>query len=144
MVENYSTSHAVLVNGERIERCAPVAEFQAYNGSRIDTSGCTLLPGLIDCHVHLCYSAEADPGTAADKLRPGEVAIRALENAQKSLSGGITAVRDCGGKDYLEFAARDACNSGRFLGPTIRAAGRMICMTGGHGNRVGPGSRWRR
>ena len=80
---------------------------------------------------------KSDPGTAADKLRPGEVAIRALENAQKSLSGGITAVRDCGGKDYLEFAARDACNSGRFLGPTIRAAGRMICMTGGHGNRVG-------
>jgi imidazolonepropionase-like amidohydrolase len=46
-------------------------------------------------------------------------------------------VRDCGGKDYLEFAVRDACNRHRFPGPTIRAAGRMICMTGGHGNRHG-------
>ena len=46
-------------------------------------------------------------------------------------------MRDCGGKDYIEFAIRDAYNSGRFLGPTMRCAGRMICMTGGHGNRTG-------
>lgn len=128
--------HGVMVVGEHIQRVAPMAEFQGFSGERIDTSGATLLPGLIDCHVHLCYAGENDPGTAADKLRPGDIAVRALENAQKSLHGGITSVRDCGGKDYLEFAARDACNSGRFLGPTIQAAGRMICMTGGHGNRV--------
>ena len=131
------TGKGVLVTQGRIERFAPLAEFSGYSGQRVDTEGCTLLPGLIDCHVHLCYSGEPDPGTAADKLGPGEIAVRALENAQKALRGGITAVRDCGGKDYLEFAARDACNSGRFLGPTIRAAGRMICMTGGHGNRIG-------
>jgi imidazolonepropionase-like amidohydrolase len=129
-------AHGVLVEGERIRRVAPMAEFQGFSGTRIDTGGATILPGLMDCHVHLCYAAEPDPGTAADKLRPGDIAVRALEHAQKSLHGGITAVRDCGGKDYLEFAARDACNSGRFLGPTIRAAGRMICMTGGHGNRI--------
>ncbi|MEK9668022.1 MAG: amidohydrolase family protein, partial [Deltaproteobacteria bacterium] len=41
------------------------------------------------------------------------------------------------GKDFLEFAVRDACNSGRQLGPTILAAGQMICMTGGHGNAFG-------
>jgi len=87
--------------------------------------------------VHLCLGAEGDPGTALDKLAPGQVAIRALERAQATLAGGITAIRDCGGKDYLEFAARDACNAGRFLGPTVRASGRVICMTGGHGNRMG-------
>ncbi|HEY2871061.1 MAG TPA: amidohydrolase family protein, partial [Reyranella sp.] len=54
-----------------------------------------------------------------------------------TLEGGVTAVRDCGGKDYIEFAVRDAYNQGRFLGPTMRCAGRMICMTGGHGNRTG-------
>lgn len=131
------SDHAVLLEGERIARLAPIAEFEGFTGKRQDTSGCTLLPGLIDCHVHLCYGGEADPGTSADKLRPGELAIRCLEQAQQTLRGGITSVRDCGGKDYIEFAARDACNSGRFLGPTIRAAGRMICMTGGHGNRTG-------
>ena len=46
-------------------------------------------------------------------------------------------MRDLGGKDFLEFAVRDACNSGRQLGPTILAAGQLICMTGGHGNAFG-------
>lgn len=130
-------NQAVLVNGERIERVAPLDEFSGFSGEVMDTAGGTLLPGLIDCHVHLCYAGEADPGAAADKLLDSEIAIRALENAQKTLRGGVTGIRDCGGKDYIEFAARDACNSGRFLGPTIRAAGKMICMTGGHGNRIG-------
>jgi len=135
--EQLLSDHGVLVAGAGIQRLAPLAEFEGYSGPRLDTSGCTLLPGLIDCHVHLCYGAEPDPGSVVERLRPGEIAIRALDQAQTSLRGGITGLRDCGGKDYLEFAARDACNSGRFLGPTIRAAGRMICMTGGHGNRVG-------
>ncbi len=129
--------HGVLVDGERIARVAPLGEFDGFAGQRVDTGAGTLLPGLIDCHVHLIFGGEADPARAVDALRPGEVAVRALENAQRLLAGGITAVRDCGGKDYLEFAARDACNSGRFPGPTIRAAGRMVCMTGGHGNRYG-------
>jgi imidazolonepropionase-like amidohydrolase len=131
------TEHGVLIEGERIARIAPVAEFAGYAGEELALDGTTLLPGLIDCHVHLCFGAEPNPGEATEKMRPGAIAVRALANAQQSLRGGITSVRDCGGKDYLEFAARDACNRGHFEGPTIRAAGRMICMTGGHGNRFG-------
>ncbi len=129
--------HGVLIEGERIARVAPIAEFEGFRGEELVLDDATLLPGLIDCHVHLCFGAEPDPGEATDKLRPGAVAVRALANAQRSLRGGITAIRDCGGKDYLEFAARDACNRGQFQGPTIRASGRMLCMTGGHGNRFG-------
>jgi imidazolonepropionase-like amidohydrolase len=129
--------HAVLVEGDTIAALAPAAEFSGYAGPRIDTSDGTVLPGLIDCHVHLVYGGEPDPGTAQGKLSDGQITIRALEHAQAALAGGITGLRDCGGKDYLEFAVRDAVNAGRHLGPTIRAVGRMICMTGGHGNRVG-------
>jgi imidazolonepropionase-like amidohydrolase len=132
------TQHGVLVEGARIARVAPITEFEGYQGEEVVLDeASTLLPGLIDCHVHLCFDAEPNPGEATEKMRPGAVAVRALANAQRSLSGGITAIRDCGGKDYLEFAARDACNRGQFQGPTIRASGRMICMTGGHGNRFG-------
>ncbi len=131
------TEHGVLIEDERIARVAPVAEFEGYDGEQCILDDTTLLPGLIDCHVHLCFGAEPNPGEATEKMLPGAVAVRALANAQRSLRGGITSVRDCGGKDYLEFAARDACNRGQFQGPTIRAAGRMICMTGGHGNRFG-------
>jgi imidazolonepropionase-like amidohydrolase len=131
------SQHGVLIEGERIARVAPVAEFAGYSGEEIVLEDTTLLPGLIDCHVHLCFGAEPNPAEATDKMQAGAIAVRALANAQQSLRGGITSVRDCGGKDYLEFAARDACNRGEFQGPTIRAAGRMICMTGGHGNRFG-------
>ena len=129
--------HGVLVEGNRIAAVAPKDEFNGFAGRHIGTAGHTLVPGLIDCHVHLSFGAESDPGSVIDKLRPDQITMRALRHAQASLDGGITAVRDCGGKDYLEFAVRDACNKGEQRGPTIRAAGRMICMTGGHGNRYG-------
>lgn len=131
------SDHGLLVDKGRIVRIAPLAEFEGYGGQRVDTSGASLLPGLIDCHVHLCLGGEADPGTAAEKLKPGQLTMRALQHAQATLRGGITSIRDCGGKEFLEFAVRDACNSGVQLGPTIMASGRIICMTGGHGNRWG-------
>jgi imidazolonepropionase-like amidohydrolase len=129
--------HGVLVDGDTIKRIAPLSEFDGFSGSAVDTGGATLLPGLIDCHVHLIYGAEGNPGVLVETLQPGAITMRAYENAFATLEGGTTTVRDCGGRDYLEFAVRDACNAGRILGPTIRAAGRMVCMTGGHGNRFG-------
>jgi len=129
--------HGVLVEGARIAQVAPLGEFDGFSGEAVDTAGATLMPGLIDCHVHLVYSGHADPRAALTKQSPAEIALTALENAQKNLAGGVTAVRDCGGKDYLEFAVRDAIGRGIFQGPTIHASGRMICMTGGHGNSMG-------
>ena len=129
--------HGVLVEEGRIARVAPVAEFDGFAGARRETAGCTLLPGLIDCHVHLVYGGEGNPRAVLAGLQPGQVTLKALENAQRTLRGGITAARDCGGKDYLELAVRDALNRGVFQGPTLRAVGRMICMTGGHGNHIG-------
>ena len=129
--------HGVMVDGKQIKALAPLTEFAGYTGDRVDTSGGTLLPGLIDCHVHLVYEGEANPSASMAQLGPGQVVLRALKNAQNSLAGGITGLRDCGGKDFLEFAVRDACNSGVQLGPTIMASGKVICMTGGHGNQNG-------
>ena len=129
--------HGVAVDGGTIVRVAPVDEFDGFNGDTVDTAGATILPGLFDCHVHLVYDGAADPFARMDKMSDAEVTLLALQNAQRNLRGGVTSVRDCGGKDYLEFAVRDACNTKLFSGPTIRAAGRMICMTGGHGNRIG-------
>lgn len=130
-------NHAVLVEGDSITDIGPAEKFKDYQGDQVDTSDGTLMPGIADCHVHLVYRGEANPSGALEGVNPGEVTLRVLENAQKSLKSGITAVRDCGGRDYLEFPVRDACNSGRIFGPSIMASGRMICMTGGHGNKQG-------
>ncbi|MBC6405785.1 MAG: amidohydrolase family protein [Rhodospirillales bacterium] len=135
--ESLLADRGLLVQGERIARIAPLAEFEGFAGTRIDTAGATLLPGLIDCHVHLIYSGDGDPRAVCGRMSVGQIVLTALDNAQASLAGGIAALRDCGGKDYLEFAVRDACNRGTFQGPAIRCAGRMICMTGGHGNYIG-------
>ncbi len=129
--------HGVLVDDDKVTKVAAVGTFDGFDGTTVDTSGGTLMPGLIDCHVHLCLGAEGDPGTAAEKLLPGQTVMKALARAQATLASGVTGIRDCGGRDYLEFAVRDSCNAGDLMGPSIRASGKMICMTGGHGNRHG-------
>lgn len=129
---------ALLVEGDGILAVAPQRHFDGYAGPRTDIRGHTLLPGLIDCHAHLTLSGDLDGfnGPLTRFTRPG-LTLRALENAQACLRGGVTALRDCGGVDHVEMAVRDACNAGRLLGPTIRVAGRCICMTGGTNSAVG-------
>lgn len=128
---------AILVEDGLISKVAPTAEFGGFAGAKVDTSGATLMPGLIDCHIHICHGAEANPSENLEKLTHSGIGIRAMEHARRTLEGGIVAVRDCGGKDYIDLDVRDALNAGRFPGPVMRASGRMICMTGGHGNRWG-------
>ena len=129
--------HGVLIDGDRIARVAPTGDFEGFAGEVVDCTGCTVMPGLIDCHVHLMFRGEPDPWASLEKLDAAHAVVRSLEHARDTLLGGVTSIRDCGGREYQEFAVRDACNEGRFQGPTVLAAGKMICMTGGHGNRMG-------
>ena len=128
---------AVLEEGGKVKKIASAGEFAGFAGAKVDTTGGTLMPGIIDCHVHSLSGAEGNPGAIQDRMSAAQLTVRGMEFMRSTLEGGVTAVRDCGGTDYIEFALRDAFNAGRFLGPTMRCAGRMICMTGGHGNRTG-------
>ena len=123
--------HAILVEDGRIVRIAPLAGFAGYAGRTVDAHGMTILPGLIDCHAHLVLGGELNPSAVLAGISHVELTLRCLENAAASLAGGITAMRDLGGVDHVELSVRDAFNSGRMFGPTIRAAGKFICMTGG-------------
>src|SRR6266446_1097224 len=126
---------AVVVEGDRITQV--VDDARAPRGRRIDLSGCTLLPGLINCHVHLCLGAEADPVRALKDEPAPLTALKALRRAQETVEAGVTTVRDLGGREYVELAVRRAIAEGHFPGPRILAAGRPICMTGGHGSFLG-------
>lgn len=128
--------HGVLLDGAKIARIAKAAEFSGFGGEVVDAKGCTILPGLIDCHIHLTMAGEGNPVVALQGMSNPQLTLRALSLAQATLRGGVTAARDCGGKDYVEIAVRDAILQGVFRGPTIRAVGRLICMTGGHGHPV--------
>ncbi len=135
--EMLEESLSVLIEGSMISTIAPDQHFADYRGEQYNLSGKTLLPGLIDCHVHLCYTASGDPSADGHKMGHSQLTLTALKNAQATLRGGVTAVRDCGGRDYMEFGVRDAINRGEFEGPTIYASGKIICMTGGHGHSHG-------
>ncbi len=98
----------------------------------VDCSDLTVLPGLIDCHVHLVFSAQ--PTALADILRDSNrrIMLRAVHNAQLALRTGVTTVRDCGGRAGVTFSLRNAIEAGILPGPRIFAAGPAITPTGGH------------
>ena len=75
--------HGVLVEGAVIARIAPLAEFAGFEGERVDTTGGTLLPGLVDCHVHLCYGAEGNPWASMIALRESQLTMKALERVRQ-------------------------------------------------------------
>lgn len=98
----------------------------------IDATDRTVLPGLIDSHVHLCFSGSADP--LADVLRETDeqLLLRAAANAQAALVSGVTALRDCGSRGFLTVALREAISAGTLAGPRLFAAGPPITTTAGH------------
>jgi imidazolonepropionase-like amidohydrolase len=123
---------SVVVEGGLIT--AVVDDARAPRGSGIDLAGHTLLPGLINCHVHLCLGAEPDPVRPLRDEPLALTAIKALVRARQTLEGGVTTVRDLGGREYVELSLRRAIQEGLVEGPRIVAAGRPVCMTGGHGH----------
>ena len=104
----------------------------------IDGRGKTLTPGLIDCHVHLCYDGSADFAAEARALTSDAVAaLKVLRNAEENLRAGVTTVRDLGGRGSSVCDVAAAIERGEFRGPRMLAAGRALTITGGHGGSVG-------
>src|SRR5258708_32526450 len=89
----------------------------------LDLHGKCVLPGLIDAHVHLSGSGEADSQFYAPT---GQMVLKILSNAQKNLAAGITTVRDLGGWSGLEFDVRGSIQRGDFADTRMGVAGRVI------------------
>ncbi len=98
-----------------------------------DCGGKTIIPGLVDAHVHFCLEPCGDPISQAVKESDAQTAFKAANNAKKTLLAGVTTVRDVGGKNYIDLDLRDAIAKDELPGPRMLAAGRILTMTGGHG-----------
>ncbi len=128
------TSVTVIVEGDRITGIADGFAAPAHGDTVIDLRSATLLPGLMDMHVHLSSEQSGAAGYAERFfLNPADLVLRATTYARKTLLAGFTTVRDCGAGHKLNLALRDAVSKGWIAGPRIIAAG-SVTTTGGHGD----------
>ena len=122
----------VVVRGRTIESVQ--AGFVDVPGAKVvDLRSATVLPGLIDSHVHLRgLDDRLQARLQESSLDHEDNAYISLTNARKTLLAGFTTVRDLGGDPRQILSLRDAINSGAFVGPTIVSAGSGISVSGGH------------
>ncbi|MDR2898882.1 MAG: amidohydrolase family protein [Clostridiales bacterium] len=124
---------AILIDGERITDVINLSEFNPEGFEEvIDLSGKFVMPGLIDCHMHIASNGLA--GTLAERALStiGDMTLRGLKNAQKHLNSGFTTIRNLGTGGFADVAVKNAINSGLFDGPRLLASGPSIGSTGGH------------
>jgi len=128
----------VLIQDGRIAAVGEEGKVSVPRGTvAIDCRGLSLLPGLIDCHVHLCLGGDADVVRAIRDEAPGLTLLKAARFARLTLEAGFTTVRDLGARDHAIFSLKQAIEQGLAPGPRILAAGLAICMTGGHASFIG-------
>ena len=127
----------VLVRGDRIAEVG-VKVSRPAGAETIDLGECTLLPGLIDAHVHLFLHPGAEDLQTVQESVPQRT-ITALLAARDDLMAGFTAERDMGteGAGSADTAVRDAINAGSIPGPRLRISGNAVDILGGHEDAIG-------
>jgi imidazolonepropionase-like amidohydrolase len=131
------TPGEVLIQGDRIAGVGTSVSHPA-NAQTIDLGDCTLLPGLIDAHVHLFLHPGAEDLQTVQESVP-ERTILATIAAREDLMAGFTAERDMGteGAGSADTAVRNAINAGRIPGPRLRISGNAVDLLGGHEDAIG-------
>jgi imidazolonepropionase-like amidohydrolase len=102
---------------------------------RVDGGGLTLLPGLIDCHIHLCFAGEGLDLSERLATPPSLVVLQAVASCRKTLDAGFTTVRDAGG---TPAGVRMGVAKGMFPGPRMVLAIQILSQTGGHADNHFP------
>ncbi len=129
----------MLIDGARIAWAGTRSRVPADARGATETSipkGATLVPGLVNCHIHLILTGSADFISDASVSQPAQ-AFRALVNALRGLAAGVTTVRDLGASSTAAIDLGRAIARGDLVGPNVVAAGRGITSTGGHGREIG-------
>ena len=104
----------------------------ASSGDRvIDLKSKTVMPGLIDCHVHITSETKKGNNGEGFTLNSADIAFESLKYANITLMSGFTTIRDLGGNG-VNISMRNAINKGSVIGPRIYTAGKSIATTGGH------------
>jgi imidazolonepropionase-like amidohydrolase len=127
---NEPVKNSVLIfKDNKIESVGTVNDVEIPHDAMVyDISDQYIIPGLIDCHIHLDLHGMADTyqeNLVEDKLRT----IRAAMEMQATLRAGFTTVRNVGSVNHIDFAVKNAVEEGFIAGPRILTSGKIICMT---------------
>lgn len=128
----------ILVDGHRIRAVGSRDDLSIPRDAEVvDLGSATLLPGLIDTHVHLVMNAKEDCVTSLAHKSAVESVVEAAANARRVLRGGVTTVRDCADVFGVTLTLKRAIDAGHLDGPRILACGLPITTTAGHLHYMG-------
>jgi imidazolonepropionase-like amidohydrolase len=116
----------IKIEDGKIVAIAPVEPVNGGSAEVLDASGCYVLPGLIDCHVHIAMDGSPEGQLSGSH---GWTMLQMLKHAQDSLKSGFTTLRDVGGRSHLEFDLRKAIETGLWAGPRLALAGKLLSIT---------------
>lgn len=126
---------AILLDGSRIAAVGTAEVVVPPEGAvveKIAYEGKTILPGLVDCHVHLNGIGDGRRGDDLAMLPDEILAVQSANNAREHLYSGVTTVRDCGAKNRTTFMLRQAVEMGIAVAPRLVLSGRPVAVIGGH------------
>ncbi len=123
---------SILIEGDKIQKIGK--DISSPEGAQIIYGeGKTVLPGLIDCHIHIVLDGAPDHSVRGLKDPLSMKTIKAVEHISRYLPAGFTTICDEGSPEYLGVSLRNAIEAGIIEGPRVVASGRMLSITGGHG-----------
>lgn len=130
------TEMSVVVEGNKITDVQNGYTSGAAGDKIIELKDKTVMPGLIDCHVHMTMQQSPSAFTDKFKMNPADYAYQSISYARSTLMAGFTTVRDVGvvGGSTVNISMRNAINKGLIIGPRMYTAGKIISSTGGHGD----------
>lgn len=126
---------AVLVDRDKIVQIGSQTEMGLYDRPDVnvlDFKESTLMPGMIDCHVHLGFDGSADPVGHMKAADDRQLLVTMLYNARQLLRAGVTTARELGARGYLDLVVKEAIETGQAAGPNLLVSNRPITTTGGH------------
>jgi imidazolonepropionase-like amidohydrolase len=127
----------VIVVGNKISKVLPADSTEMPKDAEvIDAGGATVMPGLIDMHVHMTYVFDRTGMPELTSENQADAALRGMERLRYFVESGITSVRDTAGNGLAPFILKDWADQGHIASPRVFPVGQLITGTGGHADEL--------